>query len=383
LSTANSHRFGTLQTVTTRVVIVGGGILGLTHAWQAQQMGYEVIHLERDTPVVGASVRNFGLVWVSGRRSGDELRLACRSRELWERIGTDIPDVGFRANGSVTLATTPQELAVLERAAARPDAVDRGFEMCHEAEVRRRNPGIKGSCIGGLFAGRDATVEPGLVPSAFRTALSRSPAYQHRSGLVISDVADHAVVTTSGERFRGDRVIVCLGADPGPAIAERLGEGVVQRVLLHMAQTEPLDRHLPTSVADANSLRYYPCFAGDAMELLDPPTDAVRDYAAQLLCVQRLDGTLTIGDTHSTAEPFDFAVEEAAIDTIVELATAAIGPPFPRLRRRWFGVYHQLTPANAEQLYLRAELAEGVTFVGAAGGRGMTCAPAIAEATFR
>jgi glycine/D-amino acid oxidase-like deaminating enzyme len=69
-----------------RIVVVGGGIIGTTHAYFALKAGHEVIHLERDAGPQCASVRNFGLIWVSGRRSGEELSVAIRARELWGEI---------------------------------------------------------------------------------------------------------------------------------------------------------------------------------------------------------------------------------------------------------------------------------------------------------
>ena len=53
-----------------RVILIGGGIIGTTHARELLKAGHEVIHCERDPEAQSASVRNFGLVWVSGRRSG-------------------------------------------------------------------------------------------------------------------------------------------------------------------------------------------------------------------------------------------------------------------------------------------------------------------------
>ena len=50
-----------------RVIIVGGGVLGTMHAVEACRRGWEVVHLEADAGPRRASVRNFGLVWVSGR----------------------------------------------------------------------------------------------------------------------------------------------------------------------------------------------------------------------------------------------------------------------------------------------------------------------------
>ena len=50
-----------------RVLVVGGGIIGPMHAVLAAEKGFAVTHLERDLKPQSASVRNFGLIWVSGR----------------------------------------------------------------------------------------------------------------------------------------------------------------------------------------------------------------------------------------------------------------------------------------------------------------------------
>ena len=46
------------------------------------------------------------------------------------------------------------------------------------------------------------------------------------------------------------------------------------------------------------------------------------------------------------------------------------------------GVYHQLASPSDDELYLRREVSPGVVLVSGVGGRGMTIAPAVAEATF-
>jgi glycine/D-amino acid oxidase-like deaminating enzyme len=63
-----------------RILIVGGGVLGTLHAWQAVERGHDVVQLEREAEARGASVRNFGLVWVGGRATGAELDTALRAR---------------------------------------------------------------------------------------------------------------------------------------------------------------------------------------------------------------------------------------------------------------------------------------------------------------
>jgi glycine/D-amino acid oxidase-like deaminating enzyme len=64
------------------------------HAVMARRRGISVVQLEREPAARGASVRNFGLLWVSGRRAGPELALALRASELWEEIAAGAPGTG-------------------------------------------------------------------------------------------------------------------------------------------------------------------------------------------------------------------------------------------------------------------------------------------------
>jgi FAD dependent oxidoreductase TIGR03364 len=365
------------------VVVVGSGILGLMHAIFAVRANCSVDLLERHRQPRGASVRNFGLCWVSGRAPGEELALALRARELWEQIGSDVPAVGFRANGSLTIATTSEEVRVLEGAVAREDASERGFELLDADGVRRVNPGLAGTCRAALHCHLDAAVEPRLVPAALHAFLNRSERYRYLPEREVVGIEDHAVVDHTGERHPGDLVVLCVGAVDGGAMGEVFAHAPLRRVRLQMAETAPLGRHLATSVADGNSLRYYPGFS-ELTHLLTEPRDATLErFGIQLLCQQRLDGSLTIGDTHEYAEPFAFDLADEPVAAIEHLARTVVGDPFPTIRRRWAGVYHQLTDEAGHALYERREVAAGVIAVTGAGGRGMTLAPAIAEESFR
>src|ERR1700758_4845655 len=150
------------------VVVIGGGVLGLMHAIEARRRGHDVVHLERDPGPRGASVRNFGLIWVSGRAPGPELALAQRARTLWEELAKLVPAAGVRPHGSATLAADDAELGLLKEAAELPDAAERGFELLDPVAAAEVNPALRGEFAGALLCRRDAIVEPRMVPGAFR-----------------------------------------------------------------------------------------------------------------------------------------------------------------------------------------------------------------------
>ncbi|ONM49791.1 TIGR03364 family FAD-dependent oxidoreductase [Nocardia donostiensis] len=368
-----------------RLVIIGGGILGTAHALAAVGRGHQVVHLERETEARGATVRNFGLVWVSGR-STVELELTLRSRQLWEEIGGKVPGVGFRPAGSITLVRTPEELAVAEAAAASDTAEARGFELLEPERVRALNPALRGEFLAGLYCSADAAVESRQALPALRAYLAATgdytfqPATEARS---ITDTASGATVLDDhGRTHEADLVLVCPGAAHTGLTRELVGEIPVRRVRLQMMQTAPLGEPLTTAIADGDSFRYYPGFAGpevDALEREQSQTAIAAEHKMQLLCVQRLHGGLTIGDTHEYTEPFAFDVDEAPYEHLTSVTEELLGRALPPIVRRWAGVYSQSTDPDA--IVTRARSGRHVWVITGPGGRGMTLGPALGAET--
>ncbi|HUA95677.1 MAG TPA: FAD-dependent oxidoreductase [Acidimicrobiales bacterium] len=370
-----------------RVLIVGGGILGTMHAVEAIRRGAMVVHLESDARPRRASVRNFGLVWVSGRASGPELALAVRARERWEQIAEHTPAIGFRPDGSLTVARQDGELALMAEAAAQPDAESRGFELLDPAGVRRANPSVQGDVVGGLLCTRDAVVEPGQVLGALRDTLEATGRYTWLPARQVVDVAttsDGAAVAIDhlGHRHEGTIAIACIGDrlnGLGGRIGADLAAAPLRRCRLQMMQTAPTPIRLTTAVADADSMRYYPAFDLPGRAGLPPPSATTSEWGMQLLLVQRAGGGLTIGDTHTYEEPFDFAIEEHLYEDLRSRAEAILGWDLPPVVRRWAGVY---TGSADERICYRSTVEPGVVVVTGPAGRGMTLAPAIAEQTW-
>ncbi len=386
-----------------RVVVVGGGVLGTFHAWEAVRRGDEVVHLEREAGPRGATVRNFGLVWVSGRADGAELETAVRARELWEETSKQVAWLDFRAAGSLTVCRTEEELAVAKEAVERDagaggksaverdagtggkgaGAAGRGFELLDAEQARKLNPALRGDMLGALWCPRDAIVEPREVLAALRRQLESSGRYSFQPAREVRDVRDRQVRTDDGTTHAADEVWLCTGAWHSGLIRELTDDLPVRRVRLQMMQTAPLDEQLTTAVADADSFRYYPAYQGPALDALNqvPQATVADDHKMQLLMVQRTHGGLTIGDTHEYAEPFGFDVQEDPYDYLKTTAEQILGREIPKVIKRWAGVYSQATMPG--EVVVRRTVADGVHLVTGPGGRGMTMAPAIAEASFQ
>jgi glycine/D-amino acid oxidase-like deaminating enzyme len=267
-------------------------------------------------------VRNFGLVWVSGRAAGAELTLSLRARALWAEVAADCPGTGFRPAGSLTVATTETEVAALVAADKLADAEDRGFELLEGDAARREAPALGPSVLAALACRQDAIVEPRLVPQAIRDRLHTSGRYDWLPGREVIEVDGTGATDQHGTRHPGDLVVVCTGANHTGLAAATLAELPLRR---------------------------------------------------------RADGSLTIGDTHQYDQPFDFDYQSVPERRLLDAAARVLGGPIPDVARRWTGVYSQVTD---DRIYARVTRPDGVVVVTGPGGRGMTLSPAIAEETF-
>src|ERR1700760_1277505 len=213
---------------TMRVTIVGGGILGTTHALEAVGRGHDVVQLEREAEARGATVRNFGLVWVSGRAT-DELAAALRARELWEKLGAEIPGVGFRPTGSLTLLRTEREVAVAEEVVARGDAECRGFALLDVDQVEALNPALRGTSLAGMHCSLDAAVESRQALPAMREYMAATGRYTFLPHTEARSVDGTAVLDDRGYRHEGDLALICAGAAHGGLVREIAGELPIRR----------------------------------------------------------------------------------------------------------------------------------------------------------
>ena len=222
------------------VVVVGGGILGTTHALWALDNDFDVVHLESDLAARSASVRNFGLVWVGGRAGGPELELALRARELWEVVANKVPEIGFRPAGSLTVATDERELALMEAAFEREDSAERQWELLEAV----RGPGSEPRAFGGRVGGallrrrrhrRTSGGHPGH-PGVHGAKCAATAGCPGRSAV---ELADGAVRDNTGAWHRGDWVFVCTGARRTGLVEQYVERPPTRRVRLQMLETAP------------------------------------------------------------------------------------------------------------------------------------------------
>ena len=95
------------------LAVVGAGIVGLGMALAAARQGKKVVVIERNAKAVGASIRNFGFVTISGQKAGAHWERAMRSRDIWAEI-VDEADIAVLHHGLLMPARRDEAAVVVE-----------------------------------------------------------------------------------------------------------------------------------------------------------------------------------------------------------------------------------------------------------------------------
>ena len=363
--------------------VVGGGIVGLAHALAAARRGDRVVLFERDEHAVGASIRNFGMIWSVGQQRGAIYRRALRSREIWQEISAKT-GLWAAPTGSLHLAHRPDELAVLEEfVATTAPARDRGTAMITAAEAARRGPAVREEgLLGAMWSPTEINVDPRRAIPAVAGHLVEEYGVDVRFGTTVRDIAAPHLSTTAGQ-WRADRILVCSGNDFATLYPQVFAESGLVRCKLQMLRTgvQPDGWQLGPMLCGGLTLLHYAAFADcTARAALETRMRAElpfhREHGIHVLLSQTADGRLTIGDSHAYAATHDPFAGEDINEAILDYLRTFARLPAPRITERWTGCYPSLPDGRTE---LVVDPEPGVTVVNGVGGAGMTLSFGLAE----
>ncbi len=176
----------------TAVVIIGGGIIGLTAALALSERNIPVVVLEKGRLAAEQSSRNLGWVRKTSRHVHD-IPLAMAADRLWagmpERLGAD---VGYRQAGILFVGREAGQMALHEAWMQSVAGLDLDSRLLSRREIERLVPGGCEAWAGGIHTASDGRAEPTLAASAIaRAAMAKG-------AVIIEQCAVRSLVRTAG-----------------------------------------------------------------------------------------------------------------------------------------------------------------------------------------
>src|SRR5580704_11616135 len=364
------------------VIVVGGGIVGLAHAWSAVRRGKSVRVFERSRRGEGASIRNCGMIWPIGQPAGPCHAAALRSRELWLEL-QNAAGIWVNECGSIHLAHRADEWAVLTEFAQRAPALGYNVRLMTAKEVSAATPAANpDGLLGGLWSPTELCVDPREAIASMADWLHERHGVEFHFNTLVRAADERGIETADGRRFDAARTIICNGADFEILFPDVLAASGLRRCKLQMMRTEaqPGGWRIGPHLASGLTLRHYRNF--DICESLAAVKRRVAEespeldrYGIHVMVSQNRIGEAVLGDSHEYNEvisPFD----KAEIDRLMLRELLAVF----RLQswtiaERWSGIYAK----QASEPQFVAEPLPGVSIVTATGGAGMTMSFGLAE----
>jgi len=255
-----------MQGQNNRLVIVGGGIIGLSTAYYALKAGFRVTLLERSplggdncstanagmivpshfTPLAAPGVLGQGLRWLLDPESPFAIRpslspamarwgwlfclhanerhvssvqeLLCRlhleSRELFRQLA-EIGDIGLQTRGLLMLCRDPRVLEKEAKLAEQARKLGLKARVHDAGGLAQLDPGMEMNVVGGVHFADDAHLDPGLLLDLLRREISSMGGECHYDCPIEAIHRENGrVFAVSGPRghFEADRFVIAGGS---------------------------------------------------------------------------------------------------------------------------------------------------------------------------
>jgi FAD dependent oxidoreductase TIGR03364 len=367
------------------VAIVGAGIIGLAHAYVAARSGRKVAVFERNPAAMGASVRNFGMVWPIGQHVGPLRQTALRSREIWLEV-LEEAGLPFLATGSLHVAYREDEAAVGREFSERAPSLGYECTWLSAEETLQRSRAVRPEgLLGSLWSPTEMTVDPRQIIGCLPKFLTGRYGVQFFFNRAVQKV-ETSRLEAGGQTWEADLIIVASGDDFQTLFPEYFLESGITRCKLQMMRTKPQPQGwaLGPSLAFGLTFQHYPTFQvcsslRTLKERIARETPEFEKWGIHVMVSQTAPGELTIGDSHEYGLAVNIFDKPEVNRLILEYARQYVRVPTLEIAESWHGVYAK----HAEHAYVSLTPVEGIRLVVVTSGLGMTMSFGIAEQTLQ
>ena len=202
------------------VIVVGGGIIGLSCGYYLTKQGKRVVVLESGGFADGASGACDDMILFQSKKPGINLALAFESLELYKGLVGELGDsLGFANYGGMVLIQNQKELEVMEEFVATQRSYGLDVRILDKSEMRKKQPFLSDRFIASTYSPLDSQAYPFAVMHRLaRKGKDMGMHILHKSPVTAIERdgnGDFSVTTARQEVYQAPVVVNAAGAWAG------------------------------------------------------------------------------------------------------------------------------------------------------------------------
>ncbi len=344
------------------VIVVGGGIVGVSAAYYLAGRGADVTLFEKSSLGMASTSRAAGGIRAQFQTPVN-VELSLKSKRVWDTFESTFGvDIAYRKTGYLFLARTQESAETFERTVEMQRNLGASSEYLDPDEAVEHCPGLRPELfVGATYNPDDGFADPNLAVQGYANA-ARERGVDIQTGVEVTDVliegGEVTGVETDGDTHEAEYVV-----NAGGAAARRVGAmaGVDlpifprRRQIAVVQPSRPVPEDDPLTIDLDRGSYFRPERDGDAL----------------------VGGHFAESDPDEDPDHYDDSMELDWAVTAVEHAaewTEYFGPE-TRIKRGWAGLY-AVTPDNHPII---EEVVPGFVVAGGFSGHGFQHAPATGQ----
>ena len=198
------------------VVIIGGGITGLSTAYNLSKNMKRCLLVERGDIGDGASSSCDDMIMLQSKKAGPVLELALESNEMYKSLSKELNfDVGYENRGGMVLIEDDVQLSIMETFVSNQKKSGLNVEIVDRKFIDKFHPHVNRDIKASTYSPTDAQVSPFKVMKGFMNGGIRFGLDIRKRTIIKNAVEKNGyweIEFLDGEKVQAENVVIAAGA---------------------------------------------------------------------------------------------------------------------------------------------------------------------------